>query len=165
MGVSHDYFRAVDAPAAVRVMDQPGGPAGRGSPWDALDGRGVDPHVVLARLVAIARGAEGRSRLLDATPVWPAGACPEHWEDLPADSPWVTGPWIEELDPAVRDALADVDNARLPDLAARWARIEEFQPPYGAVDEAALQAFLERLVQLARRARDAGERLYCWSCL
>lgn len=48
---------------------------------------------------------------------------------------------------------------RLPE---QWVRTEEFweQPPATEV-----LPFLEEMTALARRARQAGERLYCWICL
>lgn len=63
--------------------------------------------------------------------------------------------------PSVRDTLADTNDADVPKLAAEWSSAEEF---YGASTET-LQPLVERLIRLARRARDAGEQLYCWMCL
>ncbi|MFC7330738.1 hypothetical protein [Marinactinospora rubrisoli] len=162
MGALYGYYRAADAQAAVRVADEPGGPTVANSSWDAVDGKGIDPAVVLGRLVALVRDTPWHTGLVDGTVVWPAGGYPADWERVPENSPWVTGPWIEELGPAARDTLAGIDNARIADLAARWARIEEFDRQ---AEPFALQSFLERLVLLARRARAAGEKLYCWSSL
>ncbi|MFH8379328.1 hypothetical protein ACH4E7_00035 [Kitasatospora sp. NPDC018058] len=77
------------------------------------------------------------------------------------DDPWVTGPWVTELDDATRDALAGVPDARVPEAVAQWALAEE----WGGADPADLLPLAEELIALARRARTAGERLYCWICL
>jgi hypothetical protein len=43
-------------------------------------------------------------------------------------------------------------------LAARWAGIEEF---HGDADPARLRTVVEALIELAGRARAAGEPLFC----
>jgi hypothetical protein len=58
-----------------------------------------------------------------------------------------------------RDALADVDDALLPELTRRWSRLEEFR---GHADLADLEAILRALVDLSRRTRERGDHLYCW---
>jgi hypothetical protein len=72
------------------------------------------------------------------------------------------GPWIVQLSEELRDALADAQPSRLPTVAEQWVRTEEFweQPPTTEV-----LPFLGEVTALARRARQAGERLYCWVCL
>jgi hypothetical protein len=70
--------------------------------------------------------------------------------------------WLEELNLQVRDALATAGDARLPALAAEWAQIEEFHSWLNVDDALSL---IEDLVGLARRARNAGDKLYCWSSL
>jgi hypothetical protein len=73
-----------------------------------------------------------------------------------------TGPWLIELNGSVRDVLASVDDARVPDLAARWAEVEELG---GALTAEVAQALITDLIGLARRTREARNRLYCWTCL
>jgi hypothetical protein len=68
---------------------------------------------------------------------------------------------LEELSPRVRDTLATVEDARFSELAAQWAGVEELYD----VDERDLLVLIKDLVGLARRARDAGDKVYCWSCL
>lgn len=77
------------------------------------------------------------------------------------DGPWATGPWVLELDTPVRDILAAVHEADVPAIVTRWAQAEEF---HGAPAEA-LRPLAEQLIQLARRAREADQQLYCWVCL
>jgi hypothetical protein len=72
------------------------------------------------------------------------------------------GPILQELSVETRDALALVDEARLPELAAQWARIEEMSTLW---DESDLLELLEGLVGLARDAQKAGDQLYCWGTL
>lgn len=51
---------------------------------------------------------------------------------------------------------------RVPELAGRWARIEEFS---GYADAGDLRGLLTELSAPAARARDRGESLVVWSCL
>ncbi|WP_327135982.1 hypothetical protein OG311_38555 (plasmid) [Streptomyces sp. NBC_01343] len=81
--------------------------------------------------------------------------------DAASDDPWVTGPWVSELDPLVRDTLAAVRASEVPTIVARWVQAEEL---HGARAED-MQPVAEEIVLLARRALDADERLYCRMCL
>jgi hypothetical protein len=66
------------------------------------------------------------------------------------DIPWGSdGPWVVALEDRVRDALAGVDDARLPELAAWWTEIEE---PAGYTDAE---------VMLSGRAALAGPATTC----
>ena len=47
---------------------------------------------------------------------------------------------------------------------SKWSQVEEFALA-DDLDEPELHALVTDLVALARRARAAGERLYCWCCL
>ena len=172
MSVLFDYFRAADPAAATTVMQLPAGPLVPGddgtAAFDGVAANGVDPSVVLGQLVAITRGEEWTVETVTSQSVWPppdtAQADPEEAWALPEDSPWTTGPWVEELDTRTRDTLADIDASRVADVAARWAQIEEFAL-YDDVDGDSLAPLVTDLSELARRARDAGHQLYCWSSL
>jgi hypothetical protein len=172
MGVLCDYFRAPDASVAATVVDLPAGPIAPGDDgrthFDGVDAKGVMPHVMLGQLVAIVRGVPYDDEILTTATVWPppdtAPASVEEYEDLPEDSPWHTGPWVEELDDGTRDTLADIDADRVGEYAARWAEIEEFSFA-GVPPGDDLRPLVVELSSLAGRARDAGERLYCWSSL
>ena len=112
------------------------------------------------------RGVPWDVGLVRSVLVWPPPetkpATKEQYNTLPEGSPWKEGPWLQELDCEVRDTLATVDDARLP-----------ASPPSGPgsrnsintmTTEVAL-SLIRDLVGLARRARDAGDRLYCWLSL
>ena len=64
------------------------------------------------------------------------------------------------LDDAVRDSLAAADDTDLARVVAEWTWAEEL---VGWVED--LRPLAGGLIGLARRARDRGERLYCWVCL
>lgn len=172
MGVLCDYFRAPDAATAVRVMDVLGGPLAvddAGQPaCDGVDAKGVDPAVAFGQLVALIRGVPWTPDTIGSELLWPAAApIPTRVEEmgaLPSESPWVTGPWLVELDERTRDTLAGLEDDRHPQIAAQWARIEEFEP-YCSNDAGHLLTLVTELTALARRARTADDRLYCWTCL
>jgi hypothetical protein len=153
MGVMYDYFRAVDEPAAAMAADRPGGPlATDGTGCAAFDGvaaRGIDPVVSIGQLVAYLHGVSWTPELVNA-------------EEIARSV--VTEAWVERLDRPVRDVLAAVADDALPEIVVKWSQLEEFVAAVDA-DEAQLLAVATDLVGLARRARAAGELLYCWCCL
>lgn len=155
MGVLYDYFRAADAAAVVKLMEATEGhsplfPDGQ-AVADGVDAKGIEPVVTLGQLIAMIREVEWTPRLVNGKTVWPAGEDDD-------------GPWVMSLEAPLRDVLADVDDARLPDLAARWARIEELDA-HSPEEVEALHAATTALVALARRARAVGDQLYCWMSL
>jgi hypothetical protein len=166
VGVLFDYFRAPDAKTAARAMQLPAGPLLPEPAFDGVEAKGIDPAVALGKLVALIRGVPWDVDLVRLVLVWPPPetqpASEEEYDALPEDSPWKGGPMLEELNRDVCDTLATVDDARLAALAAQWAQIEEFHNTMSADDALSL---IKDLVGLARRARDAGDRLYCWSSL
>src|SRR5205814_9032069 len=84
------------------------------------------PPVALRKLVAFARDIAFGTDTVRSEMLWPPPETePESWDDLPDDSPWATGPWLERLATDVRDTLAGIDDARVPQLAERGAGIEE----------------------------------------
>jgi hypothetical protein len=151
MGVLCDYYRAPDRSTAattletppVRVVKRPDEPV-----FDAVDGKGIDPIVMLTTFQSLLTGVP-----YDELPQADFGDVAVGGED---------GPWITELPAQLRDALADSDDGRLREAAQRWVLTEEFGLPTSADD---VLPFLGELIALARRARDSGELLYCWSCL
>jgi hypothetical protein len=166
MSVLFDYFRAPDAKTASRVMDSSAGPRLASPAFDGVETKLVEPIVVLGQLVGFIREVPWEVDIVATTMIWPPPETEpktnEAYNKLPENSPWKTGPWLQELGPQVRDALASVDDGRLTSLAAQWAIIEEFDRD---LDVEILRSLIQDLVNLARRARDHGDRLYCWTCL
>ena len=149
MGVLYDYFRAPDASTAAAVLERVGGPmGGPDAPvLDAVDGKGIDPEVMMRTL---------QSLLTEV----PYDELP--WGEMLAMSDDANGPWIMQLSEELRDALADAQASRLPAVAEQWVRTEEF---WDQATAAEVLPFLGEVTAMARRARQAGERLYCWSSL
>lgn len=155
MGVYFDYFRAADDDVARQTRTLASGPT------DSLDGvstKGIFPDPHLEQLLAISQGRpyERGPSTSTSTGLWPPPDTPP-----PADetSPWLTDPSVERLATRVRDGLADVDQTRITEFATLWAAQQVDYP----ADDAA--TWISELSSLARRAREAGEELYCWSSL
>ena len=149
MGVLFDYFRAPDASTAAAVLERLGGPRDPDAALlDAVAGKGFEPAVMMRTLQSLLTGVP-----YDELPEAEVELLVMEGED---------GPWIVQLSEELRDALADAQLSRLPAVAEQWVRTEEFweQPPAAEV-----LPFLGEVTALARRARQAGERLYCWICL
>ncbi|MFE4977021.1 hypothetical protein ACFRAR_33565 [Kitasatospora sp. NPDC056651] len=164
MGVLTDYFRAADAATVVRALEPTEGglpPLGTDGSFDGVEAKGVDPDVMLGQLLAAALGEPWRVGLVAETAVWPTTPEPGPAGPEDEDDPWATGPWVTELGDAARDALAGVPDERIPEVVGQWAEAEEWD----GADPADLLPLAEELIALARRARAAGERLYCWMCL
>jgi hypothetical protein len=149
VGVLFDYFRAPDVSTAATVLERVGGPT---SPdldapvLDAVAGKGFEPEVMMVTLQSLLTGVP--------------------YEELPDGELLATGgedgPWILQLSEELRDALADAQPSRLPAVAEQWVRTEEFWDQATATE---VLPFLDEVTALARRARQADERLYCWMCL
>ncbi|MEU4153055.1 hypothetical protein [Streptomyces sp. NPDC026659] len=164
MGVLTDYFRAADAASVVRVLERTAGgsPLYAESPaFDGVEAKRVDPAVVLGQLIAAVHQTEWRVDLVGETTVWPTSPTPGPDGPEGEDDPWVTGPWVSELHPLARDTLAGVHASEVPAVVARWVRAEELR---GACAED-MRPLAEALIGLAGRARDAGDRLFCWMSL
>ncbi|MFI9813400.1 hypothetical protein [Saccharothrix variisporea] len=141
MGVLTDYFHAPDDDTVFHALDRTDGMSPLIPPleWDGVEAKSIDPDLVLARLVAAAHPTPGRHH----NPlVWPATEDPEY-----------DGSWVCRVD------LAAVPDTDLPALATHWAGTDEWRG-HATPDE--LLPIATDLVHLARRARDAGDHLYCW---
>lgn len=158
----YDYYRAANRDDARALALLPGGPfSGREAGADVLALKNLDPCVVMGQLLAFILDVKWSPRLYESQYIVPT--CPQpQGPDIPEDSPWFEGPWVEDLGVFFRDAFADVDDARLPEICERWLAIEELRGSYPA--ESAREA-AEEFVALARRAREADQSLYCWMCL
>jgi hypothetical protein len=153
MGVLYEYFRSTSDVAAVKLMgDLGGGPvvtaADRGI--DAFDLKGIDPAVALGRLVALARGVPWEVGLVATELLW-SGDEQE-------------GPWLTSIGDAARDTLASIASVDAPNLAERWGQTEELAWN-GPLPGDHLSPIIDEITGLARRARDAGDHLYCWCSL
>jgi hypothetical protein len=71
------------------------------------------------------------------------------------------GPWVEDIRPALTNALASLPTIDLDEVATAWGRYEEL----AEADPADVQALLEELVQLAVTARTLECQLYLWNAL
>jgi hypothetical protein len=166
MGVLTDYFRARDRAAVLAALqDDSSSPLYREAAFDGVALKGIDSVVLLGKLVSAIIGAEWGPELTAAEPIYPpADTKPDNdgWRDLPEDSPWTTGPWVEELGDHVRDALATLPSDRLASVAAEWSGSEEF---WGGLNQEAAEEVIVELRALAERSANAGERLYCWTSL
>jgi hypothetical protein len=166
----YDYYRADGREAALvrpqepRVVDASARVARR---FDAVDAKGIEPTLILGQFLAFVAEVDYSADLVEMVDLYPppedAPQGIEGWETLPEGSPYLAGPAIVELSADVRDMLAGADNARLAEVVERWAGIEEFSY-HAVVDREYLAAVAKELVELARRAREHGQMLYCWMC-
>ncbi|MFE3633842.1 hypothetical protein [Streptomyces cellostaticus] len=164
MGALTDYFRAGDAASVVQALRRTGGGPllGLRQPeFVGFEAKRLDPAVTLGMLIAAIRRVPWNVDLVDETTIWPTTQPPG--PDGPEDhnDPWMTGPWVSELGTAVRDTLAGVREADVVPVVARWVRAEELRP--ARVED--MRPVAEELFHLARQAREADERLYCWISL
>ncbi|MFK0280184.1 hypothetical protein ACIQVL_06880 [Streptomyces sp. NPDC090499] len=161
MGVLYDYFRATDHTTAV---DQAVGPDGdwlRGTPLeesgaDWIDAKGLDPNIVLGKLVAYAEGIPFTDQPDTPALIWPEPPYPQG-EPTDPDSPWTTGLVLQQLPDRWRDILADLPEDAVPMVAAQWYDTEEA----GFADYLDAKDTVGTFTALAVRARTAGDHLYC----
>ncbi|MBT2424083.1 hypothetical protein J7F01_40595 [Streptomyces sp. ISL-22] len=144
-----DYFSASDDDTALRVLDEPGGPDPAG--WDVVPLKGIDPVVVMARLEAVLTGCSYEE----------AAERPRSGQLL--SSPEAESAFVVSVSDTLTEALASATPAVLAEAAGPWAETDELRQ-YGTTAEAATEV-LGLLSGLARRARSAGCRLYCWWAL
>ncbi|WP_422736555.1 hypothetical protein ACN263_23880 [Micromonospora sp. WMMD729] len=159
VGVLYDYFRASDDEAVAKLMaDTDGEPVvreGGSSVEDAVDGKGIDPNVILGKVVSFALDVPWTSDLVGERLLWPDGA---------AEDREYEGPWVVVLGEGARDVLAEIPDDRVAPLAEQWSRIEELSH-YSDTQPEAMLSRLREFVGLARRARASGQNIYCWICL
>jgi hypothetical protein len=149
-----DYFRASGPDVAVQALDEVGGPliadpAPGELTYDGVSVKDVDPAVALGKLVAFVRDVSWGPDVVRSDLLRP--------DETPEEGPWLV--WVDD---ATRDTLAGIAEDRIPELAGRWAAIEEFG---GYADAGDLRDLIGALAELARRATAAGDHLYCWMCL
>jgi hypothetical protein len=156
MSVAHEYFSAATEGLAAATVDWVGGPeAGRpkglfsagSSGFPVVHGREIEPVDMLGALEAILGG-----RTLDE---W--GADPETRRVIALRTR--TERLVARVDPTFVQRIAATDRETLPDLAWPWSEDEEFA---GSADITQLQGFLLEFQELARRAVQTSELVYCW---
>jgi hypothetical protein len=121
--------------------------------FDGIELKTIDPAVILGQLIAFAIGEDWRPGLAGERLIWPEGG----EQDMSHEGPWVT-----VLGDRARDELAGIPADRIPELAERWAAVEEFA---GLADAEFLRDVIADLTALARRAGADRESLYCWMSL
>ncbi|MFJ5229497.1 hypothetical protein ACIQBJ_06295 [Kitasatospora sp. NPDC088391] len=159
MDLRTDYFRAADEAAVQQVMAKAEQPPAEA--FDTVRALRIDPTTVLPHLVAAARGEQSAEKAGPDASVWPTG--PQPWDAegpgtaIDFEDPWMTGPWVVRLTEETRDALAGIERRHLPELAAAWGRSDELK----AAEPVALMTLIHHLSILARRARKAGQPMFC----
>jgi hypothetical protein len=132
-----EYFAATNDRAAAAFVD-------KGPGDDGVSAPDLDPAVILASLESILTEVD---------------------EDVVLDNPRVADLVADDGDLAVytvtdelRDALATSDSDQLGGAAEQLVELEELE----GADPEMILGVLEELGELARRAVDANQRLYCW---
>lgn len=144
-----DYFSAAEDSAAVRVLDEPGGPDG--ALFDVVALEGIDPVVVMAQLEAILTGCTFDE----------ASKRPRSGQLL--SSPEAESAFIISVSDTLQEALATATCDSLVEAAGHWAETDELRGNGVTVDTAA--EVLALLSGLAGRARSSEMRLFCWWAL
>jgi hypothetical protein len=156
MGVLYDYFSAPSDEIAATTIGRIGGP---GAPsedtpplpaFDTFQAKGIDPVVMLGKLEALLTGRD-YEEIVHGPRAHKALAIENDGEQL-----------VLTLTDELQTALADADDKRLAAVAVPWSQIEEF---WTHPDPEQLAPWLGEFSELARRARNRGERLYCWVCV
>jgi hypothetical protein len=155
MGVLFDYFSAPSDEAAATTINRIGGPAAPSEDtpplpaFDTFQTKGVDPVVMLRKLEALLTGRDYKE-IAGGPRAGKALAILNDGERL-----------VLMLTDELQTAVADADDQQLAAVAVPWSQIEELR---GANPEQ-LAPWVGEFAELARRARQRGERLYCWVCV
>jgi hypothetical protein len=144
-----DYFSASDDAAAVRVLDEPGGPDT--AAFDVVALKGIDPVVAMARLEAILTGCAYEE----------AAKRPRSGELL--SSPEAEDAFVVSVSDTLREALAAASPEALAEAAGSWAETDELRKD--GVTSGTAAEVLVSLSALAGRASAESQRLYCWLAL
>ena len=138
-----DYFSAADDAAAIAVIEA-NGPDQVG--LDVVFLKDIDPVDAIAQLEAIMTGCSYEE----------ASRRPRSGQLL--SSPDVESPFVL----TVSDTLFDVLVSAAPDDVVHAAEAWSAGDGVRGLDAATATVIVEALAGLAKRARSAGLRLYCW---
>ena len=159
LGLLCEYFVATDDATAASIAEWPSGPSqppesrgwrrGVGDPLPTVHAGGIEPVVLLAILEGLLTGRDDGD-LID-------GNAARQVSKGNRGEPMVFG-----TSDASIDALATATGDQTSTVSVRWAEAEEFD---GMADPAELTRGLTQLAGLAREARRANARVYCWMSL
>ncbi|WP_164904107.1 hypothetical protein [Nonomuraea polychroma] len=136
--------------------------------FDVVETKWIDPSGALGDLVAVIKGVPYSGDLVETVTLYPPPEgepkTEDEWLALPEDSPYREGPEIDELSVSARDMLAEVDDARLPEVAQRWAESQGWtvEPLSSSHEGDDVLELVKEFVALARRAKERDQLLYCW---
>jgi len=149
MSLLCDYFAAQSESDAALTVDWDGGPSrptdGQ-QRYEVIALGGIEPVVLMGQLEGLLTGRSVREVLGDPghSPVAERGG----GERL-----------VIPIGERLEGALVSLDETRVPEIAASWAKAEEF---WGRVGPTDLVTPLTQLVALAQRARAESQHVYCW---
>jgi hypothetical protein len=184
MGVLFDYFAAPSDESAVATIDRVAGPGVPTAPapqlvekrqglsriaktvaappdqtpgpaepvYDTVEVKGIDPVVMISTLEAILTGVSYEEII----------AGPRAGQVL--DDRDGGERLIVALSDEIQEALASADQETIDRVVPEWLRTEEFGMTAGwSVPDVA--RIVGDLAGLARRAKERGDKLYCWVCV
>ena len=161
LGLLCEYFIATDDATAASIAEWPSGPSqppesrgwrrGVGDPLPTVHAGGIEPVVLLAILEGLLTGRDDGDLVLAEPTVLGVRAVASA-----ATAAVVWGASIHGAD--FKTATGDQTST----VSVRWAEAEEFD---GMADPAELTRGLTQLAGLAREARRANARVYCWMSL
>jgi hypothetical protein len=152
MSLLCDYFVAPNDASAAPTLDWVGGPSqppDGATAFPTVPMPGIEPLVMMGTLDGILTGRSFDDVLAD----------PSGHEVASADGGERI---IWALPDSIQDALAESDDTRLRDTAARWVTTDEF---WGQGDATEAGDGLIALREMLRVGRQSGQRLYCWCCV
>jgi len=138
-----DYFSAADDGSVVAVIEA-GGPARAG--LDVIFLKDIDPVDAVARLEAVMTGCSYEE----------ASKRPRVGQLLSSED--VDSPFVLTVSDTLFDVLVSVSGDDLTTVAEAWSATGSVR----GLDAATATVVVEALVGLAKRARAADLRLYCW---
>ncbi|MFF7274877.1 hypothetical protein [Streptomyces griseorubiginosus] len=138
-----DYFSAADDESAVAVIEA-GGPVRAG--LDMIFLKDIDPVDAIAQVEAVMTGCSYEE----------ASQRPRVGQLLTSED--VDSPFVLTVSDTLCDVLVSATEDDLAAAAAAWSAAGGVV----GLDAATAAVVVEALASLARRARAAGLRLYCW---